>query len=72
MAEYVGTRTSDQCRSHHQKIESKSNNLAEVLEKLIQEFGQIDYKEIISYHEGLSLQTSDSALVVNSPVQKAI
>lgn len=71
MASYIGTRTSDQCRSHHQKIESKSGSVAQILENLASEFGPIDIKEILSNNEGLSIQTSDSTLVTGSPFQKA-
>ena len=72
MADFIGTRTSDQCRSHHQKIESKLGSITDIVEKLTQEFGPVDLKEILSSHEGLSIQTTDSTLIVNSPLQKTI
>lgn len=42
MSKYVGTRTPDQCRSHHQKIESKWPDNTEILEKLSVVFGRVN------------------------------
>lgn len=41
MANHVQTRTPDQCRTHHQKLEFKHFRLCKILESLRNEFGEI-------------------------------
>ena len=43
MANHVRTRTPDQCRTHHQKLEFKHFKLNKILESLKIEFGEIEY-----------------------------
>ena len=47
MANFVKSRTPDQCRTHHQKIESKLNRTSKILEALKAKFGPIDHEEIV-------------------------
>lgn len=47
MANFLKTRTPDQCRTHHQKIEFKYHKISKIIDVLKNEFGQIDYQEIL-------------------------
>ena len=43
MANFIRTRTPDQCRTHHQKLEYKYHRTTKILEALRSEFGVIEH-----------------------------
>ena len=63
MANHVSTRTPDQCRTHHQKLEFKHFKLNKILESLKNEFGEIEYEEIIKKCEMASTNVDSPTTV---------
>ena len=47
MSNYIISRSPDQCRSHHQKVENKYTSITKILAMLNKKFGGIDIKKII-------------------------
>jgi len=47
MAEFLGSRSTIQCRTHHQKFEAKLGSIQSIIESYMLQLGSVKFKKIV-------------------------